>query len=83
MFSATVCSWSKEVMKITHSYHKHVDEFLKSSVHAKKCHLELEIVFTSHKLKITVTGLPEIHIYLHTLQTEKHKPFSFPHYNLC
>lgn len=44
-------------MKITHSYHKHVGEFLKSSVHAKECHLELEVVFTGHKFKITIIGL--------------------------
>lgn len=70
MFSATVSSWNKEVMQITHSYHKHVGESSKSSVYAKECHLELEIVFTSHKFKITIIGLPEIHIYLQTLQTE-------------
>lgn len=47
MVSATV-SWRKETMKITHSYHKHVGESLETSVHAKECHLELEIIITNH-----------------------------------
>lgn len=67
-------------MKITHSYQKHAGESLRSSVHAKECHLELEIIFTIYKFKITVIGLPQIHVYLHTLQTEKHKLFFFSHY---
>ena len=63
MVSTMVSSWGKETMKITHSYHKRVGESLENGIHAKEHQLELEIIFTNHKLKITAIGLPEIYVY--------------------
>lgn len=67
------------MVQIIHSCHRHIVKSLKSSVHAKKSHLELEMIFTNHRLKITVVGLSKIYAYIHILQTEKQKQLSFFH----